>query len=324
MIDSPTIFSPHMLNDVQRLKTLFTGEDEIRALDQLPKETYVRPSGELYMNRWQVSWIFVSAPFRLVLYVFLKATANFLECFAMQNLSRRVHVQAHHLAYTFNIAWNQLSYGKRFLAPCLNDYRKDISDVYTLKNIYRENILDPTIREKLHPDFDKVHFDLLEKLCHGSVYWFNYLFLKAGETKTAQGCETYTDYALAISKLFEHGQPRQAALMQSLYGLEKDLLDIEENSVALSPPLFKSKEWLGKLADGIYLLDFPEHSVSYIKYNGEEMVMDPIVGLIQIEKPEHLIEIIDEYTKNHEGMPILFARQHLKPEKTSWFNYFSA
>ncbi|NGX59584.1 MAG: hypothetical protein KR126chlam3_00736 [Chlamydiae bacterium] len=312
-----TTFSPQLLNDVQQLKTLFTGEEEIRALEQLPTQSYVFPEGHLYMSRWQVAWIMVTAPFRLVLYVFLKTIANFLEIFSIVGFSRKMHLRAHHLSYTFDSACNQTHYGKRLLIPLFNDYRKDISDVYTLKGIPREHILDPLIRAQLHEDNKTIEFDKFGKLCSGSVYWFNYLFMKGiKESKLNEECVSFVDYARAVSKLFEKGQPRQAALLQSLYGLQTDLVDIEEKVFKIPPSDIKSAVLLRKVPDGLYHLALPKHSVSYIKFGKEEMVMDPNVGLIRIDKPQDLLDIIHQYTKDFQGKPIFFALHSLKENKS--------
>ncbi len=137
------------------------------------------------------------------------------------------------------------------------------------------------------------------------------------ESKLNEECVSFVDYARAVSKLFEKGQPRQAAILQSLYGLQTDLVDIEEMVYEIPPSEIKSKELLRKVPDGLYHLKFPKHSVSYIKFGKEEMVMDPLVGLIRIEEPEHLLDIIHKYTKDFQGKPIFFALHSLKENKSS-------
>lgn len=271
------IFSPERLGSFSSLQELFTGREELKKIEGAPQT--------LYMSRWNITLIILTSPIRIILYVALKALGLF---------SMRLELEAEHLIHPLNAACNQLHYGDRLLMPILNDYRKDIDDVYEQKSVPRNEIKEPLIREKLHPKLDGVKFFWREGLCSGSVYWFNFLFLKG-----KQGKLSCSEYCQKIASLFEEGQPRQAALMQSLYGLQPELTGISER-------LYEHP-----VDDGVYHLGLPKHSVSYIQFGNERLIMDPAVGLIEIACDAHLKEVIEEYTKDHRGEPIFFAKQEL-------------
>lgn len=311
---SPPAFYPNLLLDIQTLKPFFTGNEEMHYVNQMP---LFSPKAEPYMGRWQISWILLTTPFRVVLYVFLKAIASVLNYFNVLSLSRRIKLQANYVLYPFEAACNQLYYGKRLLISLINDYKKNLIDLYTLPSIPREN-LPKDIEKYLHPKLHKVRFNLFGKLCHGSICWFNYLFLKGlQDSKLKDTCNSFVSYTKAITKLFEEGQPWQAAILQAMYGFEKVLLPVEEKIYKISSKDFE--EIFPILPNGLYRFDIPPHSVSYIKFGNEEMIMDPSEGLILIEKPEQLLTSTFSLIKNSTEKDIYLAWQSLREENISFY-----
>jgi len=265
-------FSPQLLNNFDELKNFFNGEKEVQKLKQFS----ILPSkNELYYNRWQVVWICITHPFKLILSVFIRTLS--LLCFSSR-LSKTMHIYALHLEREFDHVWTQFQYGKRLLVPSFNDYQLSSSDIYTLPPIRRENLLLPLLRENLYYKLKKVNFDRIGcGLCHGGVYWFNYLYLKAQKETSLEG----KNLLIAVAKQFELGQPKQAALLQSLYGLAEDLLDVES----------EHKEDIQDLPPGIYYVQIGKnHAVSYIKTETEEFLWNPSKGLISIEKTQEAFE----------------------------------
>lgn len=281
------IYSPERLQSFSSLQELFSGKEELKKIQDA--------SGTLYMERWHVSLILITSPIRVILYAALKILGLF---------SMRLELEAEHLIHPLNAAFNHLQYGERLLMPILNDYRKDTPDVYKQKTVQRSEIKEPLIRQKLHPKLEGVKFFWREGLCSGSIYWFNFLFLKG-----KQGELSCKEYCQKIASEFDSGQPRQAALMQSLYGLQLELTGISE-TLSKYP-----------VEDGVYHLGLPKHSVSYIQFGNERLIMDPAVGLIEIRCDAHLKEVIEEYTKGHPNEPIFFAKQELS---VSWLSHLAA
>nr|NGX38648.1 hypothetical protein [Chlamydiota bacterium] len=202
-----------------------------------------------------------------------------------------------------------LYYGKRLLITTINDYRADLSYIFSLPSIKRSKILNPLIRENLHPKINQINFDSIGKgLCHGAVSWFNYVFLRGMESQLAQNTTSIIEYGRAVAKQFENGQPPQAALIQSLYGLQTKLLDIDEFVQDCKPE---------NLPNGVYYLKLPDHAVSYLKFNDAQMIWDPNQGLIEIENSEQLKESIQYYLKGRKDQSIYFVFQALPiPQST--------
>lgn len=301
-----------MLNDVQALKPLFTGDLEFDILQNLPKSAYVRSKGDLYLNRFQIVWYLITFSFQVVTFLFLSTVAWMFSCLRLNSLSRRVTVLSHHIFYPMQILENQLRFGKRFIAPIINDHTTD-TDLFYLEDVPRDKIKDPILREKLHPKMDRVEYKD-DGLCFGAVYWFNYLYLKGCEFKTIENkYETHKEYARAIATFFENGIPKQAALLQSTYGIQEKLLDVGSVPRIVVPyEHIDAEYWVHLLGNGVYHVALPGHSISYVKFGNEQLIMDSLKGVIEIKKPKHLLEIVKEYTKSHKGHPVLFEQIYLK------------
>lgn len=251
-------YSPALINNFQQLKTLFTGENELAELDRLSEAELIRPKDYRYFNRWQVIWIIVTAPFAVIAFIFLKAM-SFL-CW-----SNRLDLIARRTIRNIDYLQTQWRFGSSLWVPTDNEYRSDLNDVFDLPSVKRKTILDPLIQSHLHDKLKKVNYNRIGKgLCWGASHWFNFLVLK----KMAQTHLSIEQVLVAVAKLFEEGQPRQAALLQSFYGLELDLLDL--SSVAVE----------NNEKDGVYVLSSEEHCISYIKWHGKEFVWDACDGLI--------------------------------------------
>lgn len=316
---TPAVFSPSMLNDIQQLKSLFTGSTEIKALEQLPSSVYTHQKGQLYMSRWRIAWVLTTAPFRILLYFFFTAMEYLLNVSGLQSLARRAHAFAKYHDHCVGILDELLSFGHRLLVPMQNHYQTDLTDLFRIKPIHRKSIGDYLIRKKLHYNYP--HFDFITKgLCHGSVFWFNYLYLKGSYSpRILKKYKNIIEYAKAIATFFEEGQPRQAALLQMLYGAERKILDMKTSSVLkLSFNALKSLSWVKKLPDGIYYVGLPTHAISYIKQDDEQLIMDPSKGLILIERPEDLLEIIDLYAQQDKDEPTWFVLNNLEELPTSY------
>lgn len=265
-------YSPALINNFQQLKTLFTGEKELAELDRMPAAELIRSKDYRYFNRWQVAWIIATAPFAVIAYIFLKALSILL-------WSNRIDLWAKRTIRNIDYLRTQWKFGSALWVATDNEYRTDLSDVFDLPSVKRKAILDPLIRTKLHRELKKVNYNRIGKgLCWGSCHWFNFLVLK----KLAKSPSNIEQILVAVAKLFENGQPRQAALLQSFFGLELDLLDLLSINIENND------------RDGVYVYSTEEHCISYIKWRGKEFAWDARDGLIAIDDPKIGQTIIDE------------------------------
>ncbi len=264
------IYSPTLINDFRQLKTLFTAENELAEMDKIPEVELVRPSDYLYYNRWQVALILITAPLAIVTYLFLKTVALVLWSYQINLLARRALRPIDYLI-------SQWRFGCALWVPSVNEYRLDLTDVFNLSSVKRGEIPDPFIKARLHRKLNRVNFDRIGRgVCWGSCHWFNYLLLKRLKTQPIEKA------IVAVAKQFEEGQPRQAALIQSFYGLELDLLDLSSTRV------------FDRNQDGVYLLSSNDHCVSYIQWEGKEFVWEPCEGLIYLRASENLPKIFED------------------------------
>ncbi len=306
---SEVTFSPHMLKDLTSLKEyFFSGEKELSEITKFSRKD--KPVRELYFNTWEITLILSKAPFNALLALFLNATGFLCAAFAFRSLSNRLYLQATYAIKEQHIAIAQFLYGRRLVVPTINEYKEGLEDVYNHDPINRENIKNPFIRKKLDSRYDNIPFNCISKgLCHGAVEWFNFLFLKSLNTNFKNRVDSLWQYLTPIAKQFQSGQPRQAALLQSLYGL-RDLLKLHDVrtrplQVDLTDTL-KAINAIKQLPDGVFNLTISRHEVSYIKLNGEQCVWDPNDGLIVIETPQHLLQILLKYSHNSHGQDIYF------------------
>ena len=173
-------FSPTMVSHFQELKTaLFKGDAELAALR-------VRdPSKGLFYSRFEITWIFLTAPLRIIHYLFLKVFACGFDLTFIRSIAKPMHVRANRVLKPIKIAWGYLLYGNRLLRPTFYEYKPELFDVYALRSIPRGSISNPTIKKSLHSKLKAINFDRIGKgLCHGSVSWFNFLFLRAQKDRT--------------------------------------------------------------------------------------------------------------------------------------------
>ncbi|MBS0629094.1 MAG: hypothetical protein JSS30_02575 [Verrucomicrobia bacterium] len=261
-------FSCTLAHDFCQLKTLFTAQQELAEIEQ--EFELQRPSDYLYYNRWQVVWIITTAPIAYISYLFLKAVSFVLWSYQLDLLAKRMIRPIEYLL-------TQWQFGYALWVPCENELRYDLTDVYSLSSIKREKIGDPFIRAKLHRRLNKVNFNRIGKgVCWGSTHWFNYLLLKKWKSRPIE------ELVVAVAKQFEDGQPRQAALIQSFYGLETDLVDLTSTPVS------------NREKEGVYLLSSSDHCVSYVRAEEKEFVFDPRIGLIYLSNSENLPKIFEE------------------------------
>lgn len=283
------LFSPKLLHDFDRLKGFFSGEKELRKINHLSKESIVLPKKRsLYFDRFQVVWIIIIAPYKHLYSVFTWAIAHLLHCLCLESASRYLFVASEHMTREWEYLWSQWKYGSRLLVPTINTYQLNTSDVYSLSSTRREHLPLPILRNSLSHLLRKVNFSRIHGgICHGGTCWFNYLFTKGHKEKRDK---SIVQLAVSVAKLFEHGQPRQAGLIQSLYGLENALL-YENRRMDYRVPFHNNQA----LADGVYYLRFYVHAISYIKCGKDQLIWDPGIGLVQIENAKQLNEIVAQY-----------------------------
>jgi len=293
-------FSPELLNDFDRLKTLFNAEAELKEIDATLQAKNFR-----YLSRWHVVPILVAAPFAAVLSVFLRAISFVFHYVSLTSWSRTLYVlSAQASRLLFNL-WH--IFEKNCLIPAMNCHLLSTADVYHQPAIKTETIPSPQIRD--HFKKDQIEFYSPEGICRGGVIWFNHLYHLS---KNKPG--SVEERLIAIAKQFIYGMQRQAALMQAFsWGLDTPLLGTKAINLAFSCD-FTKKEVETKLKadafmkkpnllfnilqeDGAYTISYgfdnsPGHIVSYIKAKEEQWLWDPSQGLYSIKNAHELKKVL--------------------------------
>ena len=314
-----TPFHPTDLNNVHFLREkFFTGESELAALDSLPPSAYKVPKGSLYYGSFEVVWVLTTLPFRIVYSIFLRSISALLSCAYFEKMATSIGFIAQSSEVYIDNIIRQLFWGAKRIIPSCNTYAPDARYVTRVESIQRENLKDPKIREHLTKLYDKVTFNLEGGLCSGAVNWFNYLFLLGiyQKTRLVEDCADFREYMTAISQLFKDGQPIQAALLQSLFGVDETLLGIKETKFVVANERLKSHsdlvESLDALPNGLYHIRITGiHSLSLMKAPDEILVYDPNPGLLDIETTDGLASLIESYASTIGDKPIYFVYQEL-------------
>jgi len=264
-------------------------------------------------------WVLSTLPFRIVYSIFLRSTSALLYCAYFEKAATALGFEAQSVEIYSDSIIRQLFWGARRVVASYNTYSPDARYITEFESIPRKNLKDPLIREHLTKLYDKVTFNLGEGgLCSGAVNWFNYLFLLGFYQKTdlVENCNTFVEYMTAISQIFKKGQPIQAALLQSLYGVDCPLLGIKETLFSLENTSLKSRtdliNSLNTLPNGLWHIRITGiHSISLFKASDELVIFDPNVGLLNLETTDRLAEQIESYATNIGDKPIFFVYQEL-------------
>lgn len=301
-----TTFSPALVQDFDRFRTLFSTESALKEIYNAPKERTAEPKGgKLYYGFVDIVVITLTAPFRWII-------ALFLQFVFIPGLYTRCTLLSSNL---MRIDWNvltQLEYGRNLLMPTINRPLLKDSDVYMSSKIARRALATP-LNDVIHNYFTSIDFGLLEKgVCHGMVQWFNYLLLKAIQNEDfVNRVSTFSELLRAVAIPFEYGAPKQADLLQIFYGAEKVLFPVVTKEYTMT----SVEELITNLRAeemGVYSLTIHGHEMSFIKYKDEEFVFDPNKGLVRLGKSEDLYYEINYYVKSNPQDPNLyFDRQCL-------------
>lgn len=333
-------FSPDLLNNFTDLKAFFSGEEEIQAIAE--SET-VDPSNDpptLYYNRWQIAWIYITTPFMGIFVLFCETIACLLFHLGAVGTSRVFTLLAKHSLYDWKILENQNIYQDRFLVPSRNCHDLWTTDVYTTPPIHESMIVDKKVRKmifykaivkidshakQLKDDvmdgIKKIHFLNFyssDGLCRGMSSWWMFLFLS-----TKHLLKDPYEHVKAVSKIFEKGAPRKAALLHTLAGdAEALLLNMETTDVFktdykhIHKDATKTLDDLKKIPPGEYALGFRTHRINYVKYRDDlGFIWDPNMGPLPLEGEDHFENLLDKmrlYSTPDKDDEVYFQRCALK------------
>jgi hypothetical protein len=271
-----TTFNPAILNSFENVQSFLEGRTAVQAVLAFePEKTHVLDS------RWTVVWIVVKAPFEWIFCVFLCALSCLLSCVGATDLSTRCDLLSGHLLADQERLYLHAFYGRDYIASSVGFHQWSTSDFYLQPSVLVESV-DPKIKECVNSEKTEVRFYHSRGVCHGMSDWFAYLFFKTADQ--------FTDPALhmqALTKLFEEGAPKEAALLHSLndndnatklLGLERSQCLLEDNT-----PF------------GLYAVNLKHHRMNYIKSGeGLHFLFNPAGGTVCLHSATEVLGYIQE------------------------------
>lgn len=339
-------FSKQILNNFSDLQAFLSGKEEIDWISQSENRdnrTYV---SKLYYNRWQIAWICVKAPFEWIFVLFCEAVAFLSEKLGSTRLNRVFTLLAKHHQADFSSFESQHTYGKQFLIPSRNFHHLWTCDYYNKDSLPVSSIEDAQVKELLfdtslanehsHSKLLKkpveglqiknivenlkkihyIHFYIRNGLCRGDTSWWLYLFLS-----TQHLFKNPYHHIIAVSKMFEKGVSRQAALLQQLNLAESKVLKMSFNySLNISQQQIEQNseaaiESLKKLPAGPYGVGLHNHRIAYVKIDDQlGFVRDPNRGVIALEGPNQaneLLNYIRPYNNHADASSVYFESTSL-------------
>lgn len=301
-------FTLELFDSFDSLKNFFTGQRELEEIRQLSSVQIGLSSPHLLLDRWQVAWLIIKAPFEIITAVFVNCLEQLFECVGAQNLAIRCAVLEHHLLYSVFLLFHLYRYGEDLLSPSINFHALGSDSLFLSSSLSMDSIQDAKVRAlTFHMLFREVSFYHPKGACRGISFWFLYLYFQS------QGA--FSDplaHAIAVAKQFEAGASEQAALLHSLCQTQKDLLDLDVQfnvtQISLEDGAEDSAEQIIRaLEPGAYSIEMENHHIVYIKITETlEMLFDPSIGLIKRNGPAPAAKVLD-YLKT------LKQREHLNP-----------
>lgn len=298
-----SLFSPKLLNNIDSSKqNWFSAENELGYFDAHIAHKFPPPSYSQSIQNNQSFKILLKTPFILITILFLQSMYNILIFFGLGRKKKFLALKFLSLDLEISVQqiFNKIYWGKQLLVPSFNCYCKKARYLAFFDDIERKNIQNPLIKEYMNKSFSKIRFNLAGKgLCHGSVNWFNYLFLKGIENsknflkphttfcslkdfykfvkaffiqgdfsdwnrscvynKNCLQKGNFEHFFSLIASLFKDGQPVQSGIFQSLYGIAGPLLGVTSFSFIFEQEVLISEK---KFINGINTLPFGIYDMS--------------------------------------------------------------
>lgn len=287
------VYKPEYIHSYDALSNYFNANAD-EAIAQI--EAYEPPAVLDY--RWQIAWLVITTPLRIMLEIFLTCLEPLLKCLGASHLAIRCHILYAHLATEDYFLYTLLEgRADAIMAPLFNTYAFSASDVYLAPTVKTELIHDQKVFNtfELDKEWNKVDFYRPDGVCRGITTWFTYLFLRTQENfaKNPDG------QMQAIGSLFYWGAPAPAALLQALCNGEV-FLNVHATQLHRIPLTAQEAtrdtihSALKDAAPGAYEVWFTTHRIGYIKINDQlGYVIEPNGGVFKIEGKEHALNVAD-------------------------------
>jgi len=301
-------FNPQILSSPEDLKIFFKGEKKIqRVLDT--RIDLAHP--HRLRDRWNVIWCIVTVPLNMIACVFFVVIYNSAFILKANGIGKKSLLHyVHHFSHA-NKAWIIHRYGKDFLVKAINAHKLTTSDFYlqepiplkAVKKLKKANSSNFPIRNK-EIDFFNIYGN-----CRGMANWHLYLYVN-----TRHHFANPIEHIIAVSKQFERGASRQAALLQSLYEVPNSLFNLrfDDNNAKLQIASFASLNYdhaaiikkIQALKPGAYGVGLYAHRINFYKIEdnlGNDLIFifDCNEGLIQLTGPNKSEKALKFFLKYH-------------------------
>lgn len=245
----------------------------------------------------QTRWGWLKAHLRVgvssLIQVALCALKNVAKCFGAKNWKRQIRVCNNRL-YSASAHLRLFeTYGTNFLMPMVNTHRRGTEDLYCLPKCPE---LNPP-----HSPFITFKFHHPKGICRGISDLFLFLYLRAKEQFPSK-----ENLLKAVARVFEHGAPREAAVLQQMLEEPVDqALSIDSKTVAIVKDpkgnLATLCQTLFNLQEGEYGISafFAGHRFNWIRVGMTRYLIDPTYGCFRIEE----VKTLEKFFTDHLPRP---------------------
>jgi hypothetical protein len=265
-------------------------------------------------GKWQVCQI-VTAPFRWVLVIVLKAVAAGFKCCGPSQIAKHLKNCSKHLKIGFEICSEEAT--KLFkITNSQNSPNREGKIVQRHPPIPESRVTPSLIYRTFCPIHHEINFNHGSGgICRGLSSWFLNLFLK-----TKNQFNDPRSHMAALGKQFKNGGGMDPVLLQNIYLHTGDLLNLkigtqpaDANRLPITPEQIRNmpagtydvpieliqstlSQWrsnsemihqLRNIPTGAYAVSLPFHSVAFVKINDAlGYYFDPNHGIIEIQGNE--------------------------------------
>lgn len=224
-------------------------------------------------NRWQVTWLSVTAPLKAVLALFLFALAPLLHLFGQTSWAREAEIMGRFCFLEVGLIGKMLTYGEDLLFPLFSTYAISARAIYSRPSIATQELqAEPELFESVR-DWERIDFYQPDGVCRGIAIFFSALYLRTQHLFP----EDPEQHLRVIASLLSQGATAKPALFQALCYTDhlakvarREILDAHD-----------------ELENGVYEIWLPRHRVVYIKVGANQsFLVDPGAGVIALHGGE--------------------------------------
>jgi hypothetical protein len=288
-------FNPAILNSFESLSHYLSGEEEVRAIVETPRQ-----AGPVLSN-WEIVWICIKLPFECLAYLILASLSELYSKFGYSDLAKRCKILSSYLFYDYQMLRTQILFGEKFIARSFAGYNPACDDIYLQPSIEPGQLQDERVKEVAFADYP-TEFYHEQGVCRGLGIWFFHIFSRLGPYFGGD----LEGRIRAAARVLEKGAGVKAGLVHALYDPERELFNMRIRALfCMNQNNFTDHETgialLQSCPRGGYLVNFESHFLPFIKTEEGGIIIDPAFGIFKFDTIRECYEYLMQYWANEQG-----------------------